>query len=92
MAQITKRKAIRQAYDLYRGSERRTLIDCYAYPSVAKQMAYNLCIETCIKYDGRKPTVLTYNSHQFTFAFIGVMYGVKCFFYITKSGIYAMEL
>ena len=92
MVQITKRKSIKQAYDLYRGSERRTLYDCYKNPSYAKEHAYNMCKGFCWDMGGKGETVLTHNCQGFTFAFVCSLSGIKYFFYITKDNCYAMEV
>lgn len=89
---VTKRKQVKQAYELYRMGNRRTLYDCYKNPSYAKEMAYNMCRDFCWECDGKGDTVLAYNCQGFTFAFIGYLWGKKMFFYITKNRRYAMEI
>ena len=91
----TTNKAIKDAYNRYLNSELYTVYGCYVRPSYAKCKAFDKCLDIYRINNGRQPRIISHNTTQFTFGFIGFVGDKQAFFYITKDNsryIYLDEL
>lgn len=66
-------------------STNRTLSDCYAKCSEAKEAAFDYCLQLFRDYNGRDLKITGYNTTTFSVAFYGEYNGRQAFFYITRS-------
>ena len=70
----------------------RHLCDCYKTVSREKEIAYAECIKKMRADRGSMWTIVTYNKHMFTFAYICNHYGVDMLVYITPYKTHRIEL
>lgn len=76
----------------YWNSYYRTLHDCYARPSYAKEMADFECRQIMVEYGGYDYRICSYNCQMFTAAFRFKEKGVEYLAYITPYYSYKIRL
>jgi hypothetical protein len=70
----------------------RTLYDCYKKPSIYKELAYALCKEQCLRYEGKGFTVISYECFAFSVGFIVKQGPNVTFFFITACNEFVSKL
>lgn len=70
---------------MYKHARFSTLSEAYARPSVAKQRAYDYCLDLMREYDGEGGRITGRNCMVFSFAFRGTYEGKPALFYITRD-------
>ena len=92
VSKADKRKALAH-YDAYKRSSSYELYDVYGRYSSAKARAWDYCKGLMNDHGGYGLKIISANGYQFTAGFmIDMCDGSKLFAYITKSGMYCVEV
>lgn len=92
--ELKNTKYLKERYALYNSAPKGVgLLEVYATPSKAKQLAFADCIRLCQSLNGYDWTIVSHNYHSFSFGFLAPKpNGSAVFVYITRDHARLLDL